>query len=168
MSLACLRSFFLPALLASMAVLVASFQLESVVGLVPCALCFSQRLMLGVYALVCLVALVHSPAERGRRGYAGLALVSALSGALLAGRHVWLQGDPLTVEGCQLPVGAIMQRPLSEILHRFLLGSPDCVSISWSFLDLTLPEWSLLAFLLLAAMPLSWLVAYRFRKRAMA
>ncbi|CAK13132.1 disulfide bond formation protein B [Pseudomonas entomophila] len=168
MSLACLRSFFLPALLASTAVLVASFHLESVVGLVPCALCFSQRLMLGVYALVCLAALVHSPAARGRRAYAGLALASAFGGALLAGRHVWLQGDPQVVDGCHLPVEQVLQRPLGEILQMFLLGSPDCVSISWSFLDLTLPEWSLLAFLLLAAMPLSWLVAYRFRKRAMA
>ncbi|WP_248918193.1 disulfide bond formation protein B [Pseudomonas entomophila] len=168
MSLACLRSFFLPALLASMAVLVASFQLESVVGLVPCALCFSQRLMLGAYALVCLVALVHSPTEHGRRGYAWLALAGALGGALLAGRHVWLQGDLLLADGCPLPVDQILQRPMGEILRMFLLGSPDCVSISWSFLDLTLPEWSLLAFLLLAAMPLSWLVAYRFRKRVMA
>ncbi|MEZ0199289.1 disulfide bond formation protein B, partial [Pseudomonas qingdaonensis] len=36
----------------------------------------------------------------------------------------------------------------------------------WSFLDLTLPEWSLLAFLLLAVVPLSCLLAYRFRTLA--
>ncbi|WP_460417528.1 disulfide bond formation protein B [Pseudomonas sp. microsymbiont 2] len=166
MSLACLRSFFFPAFLASLAVLAASFRLESVVGLVPCALCFSQRLMLGLYALVCLACAMHAPASRGQRGYAWSALCVAAGGALLAGRHVWLQGDPLAVDGCQLPLGSLMQRPLGEMLHLFLLGSPDCVSISWSFLDLTLPEWSLLAFLLLAALPLSWLVAYRFRYHA--
>jgi disulfide bond formation protein DsbB len=30
---------------------------------------------------------------------------------------------------------------------------PGLRSLTWSFLDLTLPEWSLLAFLLLAALP---------------
>ncbi|NIF19282.1 disulfide bond formation protein B [Pantoea sp. Cy-639] len=168
MSLACLRSFFLPAFLASMMVLVASFRLESVVGLMPCALCFSQRLMLALYAVVCLLAIVHGPGTAGLRRYAWLALLTALGGALLAGRHVWLQAEPLALEGCHRPVGQLLQRPLGEILHHFLLGSPDCVSISWSFLDLTLPEWSLLAFLLLAALPLGWLVAYRLRNSAKA
>jgi disulfide bond formation protein DsbB len=59
-------------------------------------------------------------------------------------------GAPLPVVDCQLPVTHLMQRPIGEIARLLLLGSPDCVSISWSFLDLTLPEWSLLAFLLLA------------------
>ncbi|MCE1118760.1 MULTISPECIES: disulfide bond formation protein B [Pseudomonas] len=166
MSLACLRSLFFPAFLASFAVLVASFRLESVVGLVPCALCFSQRLMLGLYALTSLVAVIHLPGVRGLRGYAWLTLLCAVAGALLAGRHVWLQGAPLPVVDCQLPVTQLMQQPIGEIARLLLLGSTDCVSISWSFLDLTLPEWSLLAFLLLGAVPLSWLLAYRLRQGA--
>lgn len=164
MSLACLRSFYLPAFLIALGVLVASFRLESVVGLIPCALCFSQRLMLGLYALASLAAVLHAPRSWAKRGYAWLTLAIAVAGALLAGRHVWLQSDPSPSAGCHLPLEQLVQRPLGEILHMFVLGSPDCVSISWSFLDLTLPEWSLLAFLLLAALPASWLVAYRLRK----
>ncbi|MBI6896748.1 disulfide bond formation protein B [Pseudomonas putida] len=163
MSLACLRSSFLPAFLAAVAVLVASFRLENVVGLDPCALCFSQRLMLGCFALACLVAALHAGA---RRWHAWLALLFASAGALLAGRHVWLQAEPLPVSGCHLPLAHLVERPWHEILQAFLLGSPDCVSVNWSFLDLTLPEWSLLAFLLLAAVPLSWLVLYRLRQDA--
>ncbi|WP_194788193.1 disulfide bond formation protein B [Pseudomonas sp. UFMG81] len=166
MSLACLRSFFLPALLVSITVLVASLRLESVVGLVPCALCFSQRLMLGLYALVCLAALIHRPGTRGQRSYGWLALGCAVGGALLAGRHVWLQADPQLLEGCHLPLAQLIDQPLGELARALLMGTPDCVSISWSFLDLTLPEWSLLAFLLLAALPLSWLTANRLRQRA--
>jgi protein dithiol:quinone oxidoreductase len=164
MSLACLRSFYLPAFLIASGVLVASFRLESVVGLVPCALCFSQRFMLGLYALASLAAALRAPRAWGTRLHTWLMLATAVGGALLAGRHVWLQSDPSPIEGCHLPLGQVMQRPLGEILQRFLLGSPECVSISWSFLDLTLPEWSLLAFLLLAMLPASWLVAYRFRQ----
>ncbi|ATB65297.1 disulfide bond formation protein B [Pseudomonas mosselii] len=163
MSLACLRSSFLPAFLAAVVVLVASFRLENVVGLDPCALCFSQRLMLGCFALTCLVATLNTGA---RRWHARLAVLFASAGALLAGRHVWLQAEPLPVSGCHLPLAHLVERPWSEILQAFLLGSPDCVSVNWSFLDLTLPEWSLLAFLLLAAVPLSWLVLYRLRQDA--
>lgn len=163
MSPARLRSFFFPALLASLAVLVASFGLEPVVGLQPCALCLSQRLMLGLYALVCLLAVLHQPGERGRRGYVRLALACASAGALLAARHVWLQGGPLQPPGCPLP---LLEQPLADVLTGLLWGSADCVSISWSFLDLTLPEWSLLAFVLLALPPLTALLAYRFRQLA--
>lgn len=160
MSLACLRSSFVPALLAAVAVLVASFRLERVVGLAPCALCFSQRLMLGLYALACLAAVLHA---RRQRLHAWLALLFSACGALLAGRHVWLQAEPLPFATCHQGLAQLMMRPWGEILSQFLLGSPECVSVSWSFLDLTLPEWSLLAFLLLAALPLSWLVVYRLR-----
>lgn len=166
MSLACLRGTFRPAGLDGCAGGVVSTGIGRRSGALRAV--FQPAPDAGAYALVCLVALVHSPTEHGRRGYAWLALAGALGGALLAGRHVWLQGDLLLADGCPLPVDQILQRPMGEILRMFLLGSPDCVSISWSFLDLTLPEWSLLAFLLLAAMPLSWLVAYRFRKRVMA
>lgn len=164
MSLLCLRSFFLPALLASLAVLGESFRLESVASLVPCTLCFSQRLMLGLYALVCLLALLHCPGNRGQRGYAWAALLCSAGGALLAGRHVWLQAEPLAAADCHLPLPLLFERPVGEMLRMLLLGSPDCVSISWSFLDLTLPEWSLLAFVLLAALPLSRLVSHRLRQ----
>lgn len=162
MSLARLRSFYFPALLASLLVLAASYYLEPWVGLAPCALCLSQRLMLGLYALVCLLALLRGPRWRG---YAWMASACAVGGALLAGRHVWLQGGPAPADGCPMP---LLARPLGEVLGRLLLGSPDCVSISWSFLDLTLPEWSLLAFVLLAMPALYSLLAYRFRQLVVA
>ncbi|NIE75398.1 disulfide bond formation protein B [Pantoea sp. Tr-811] len=160
-----LRTFFVPACLGACAVLWASFHLEHLVGLVPCPLCFSQRALLAVYAVVCLAALLHAPGLRGLLRYARAALACAGLGALLAGRHVWLQG----VAGghvCSLPFSHVFEQPWRKAVHELLFGGPDCSSLAWSFLDLTLPEWSLLAFLLLAAMPLSALLAYRFRSLA--
>ena len=159
-----LRIFFLPGWLASMAVLIASFHLEHVLGLVPCPLCFSQRLLLGLYSLVCLCAIVHRPHILGRRNYAGLALACSVGGAALAARHVWLQGVGDVSETCQMPFGQVLEQSWSEILRLLVLGAPDCSSLTWSFIDLTLPEWSLLAFLLLSTLPLGWLVAYRLHK----
>jgi len=163
MSMASLRTFFIPACLASLAVLGASLLLENMLGLVPCPLCFSQRMLLGIYALVCLCAALQAPGMTGARRYARTALLCAVSGAMLAARHVWLQGEVDANPMCPLPIGRMFELSWREAARQLLLGGPDCSSLTWSFLDLTLPEWSLLAFLLLAALPLSSLVAYRFR-----
>ncbi|MEB3839479.1 disulfide bond formation protein B [Pseudomonas guariconensis] len=159
-----LRTFFLIGGFASAAVLLASFCLENTLGLVPCSLCFSQRLLLGLYAWVCMCAVLHSPGMVGKRNYAVLALGCSLSGALLASRHVWLQGAGLTVDACQMPFAWMLEQSWEQALKMLVLGGPDCTSLTWSFVDLTLPEWSLLAFLSLSVLPLSWLLGYRMRQ----
>ncbi|MCY1443901.1 Disulfide bond formation protein B [compost metagenome] len=65
-----------------------------------------------------------------------------------------------------MPIVRVFEQSWGEAAKQLLLGGPDCHSLTWSFLDLTLPEWSLLAFLLLAVLPLSCLLAYRFRSLA--
>ncbi|KJK15187.1 disulfide bond formation protein B [Pseudomonas sp. NPDC087612] len=155
MSLARLRSLFFPALLASVLVQAAAYYLEFGMGLVPCPLCYSQRLFLGAFALVCLCAVVHSPGRLGTRIYAALALFFATGGALLAARHVWLQGNPaLSSIECEPAFDYVLESmPMLQVVKAMIIGSPDCVPITWSFLDLTIPEWSLLSFVLLATLP---------------
>ena len=72
----------------------------------------------------------------------------AVGGGVAATRQVWLQGLPGTVEPkCQAGLGYLWQSgPWSEALKVLFLGAPDCTQITWSLLDMTLPEWSLLAF----------------------
>jgi len=161
-----LRTFFLPACLAALAVLATSFHLENSLGLVPCPLCFSQRLLLSLYALLSLTAVLQAPGALGILRYAWATLACSLAGALLAARHVWLQGADRVVHVCPIPIGRVFEQAWGEAARQLLLGGPDCSSFTWSFLDLTLPEWSLLAFLLMAALPLSCLLAYRFRTLA--
>jgi len=162
MPLACLRSMFLPALLTSVLMLAVAFYLEWGMALEPCPLCYSQRLFLGGFALVCLCAVIQAPGPRGTRIYAALALIFAMAGALLAARHVWLQGTPAVNVLCQPSMAYFFESmPMSQLLEIMLLGSPECVPINWSFLDLTVPEWSLLSFVLLAALLLLRLCAYK-------
>lgn len=162
MPLARLRSMFLPALLASVLMLATAFYLEWVMALAPCPLCYSQRLFLAGFALVCLCAVVHAPGYQGTHIYAALALLCATAGALLAARHVWLQGKPPLNIGCQPSMGYFAEHlPLGQLLKIMVLGSPECMPINWSFLDLTVPEWSLLSFLLLAALLLFHLFVQR-------
>jgi disulfide bond formation protein DsbB len=67
---------------------------------------------------------------------------------------------------CPAPIWDVFDQSWREAARQLLLGGPDCNALTWSFVDLTLPEWSLLAFLLLGALPLSRLLAYRFRTLA--
>lgn len=162
MSLARARSMFLPALLVSALMLAVVLYLEWGMALEPCPLCYTQRLFLGGFALVCLCAVLQAPGRLGTQVYAALALLFATAGALLAGRHVLLQGTPVQNVGCQPSMSYLVESmPLSQVLKIMVLGSPECVPINWSFLDLTIPEWSLLSFMLLAALLLFRLSALR-------
>lgn len=161
-----LRTRFFPACLASLAMLVASFYLEAALDLVPCALCFSQRVLLGSYVLVCLLALLLGPRGKHVRRYMAAALSCALAGAALAARHVWLQGA--VSMACPEPLRRVFEQPWYEAAKALLWNGSDCGSLTWSFIDLTLPEWSLMAFLLLASVPLTYLLAYRLRALAKA
>lgn len=154
MPLACLRSFFFPAFLASFLVLSGAFYLEFGLGLTACPLCQGQRLLLGAFSLACLVAMLHMPGRTGARIYLWTCLGLALAGGLLAARHVWLQGlFPAPEAPCGQSLADLPQRgTMVEWLHDLLLGSAECVPINWSFFSLSVPEWSLLAFVGLALM----------------
>lgn len=158
-----LRTFFLPACLASLTVLVASVYLEMTLGLMPCPLYFSQRVLLSMYAAVCLFAAVHAPGALGVLRYAWAALASSAVGALLAARHVWMQGAVPASPVCPSSIWRVFDQPWGDAARQLLMGGPDCSALAWSFLDLTLPEWSLLAFLLLAALPGGCLLTDRLR-----
>lgn len=164
MSLSRLRTLFFPAVLGSLMLLVGSLSLLPQAGLERCALCYSQRFLLAGYLLLGICALVHAPGRRGARRYALGLSGCAVLGGWLAARQVWLQGSYETVQACSVPLTALLDLPLEQLLQQLLLGVPSCSPIRWSFLDLTLPEWSLLAFLGLACLPLSYLLSYRFRR----
>lgn len=156
-----LRTFFFPACLVALTVLVIAFKLQGALGLLPCLLCLTQRVLLAGYALVCLVAVLHGPTIAGQRRYAQLALGFGLGGAAVAARHVWLQGSGIGNQDCPVTFEGMTGQFWRELARQLSTGVPDCNALTWSFLDLTLPEWSLMAFLLLAAFALGHLLTTR-------
>lgn len=152
MPLACLRTFFFSAFLASLLILSGAFYLEYGLGVVACPLCQTQRLVLSAFSLICLSGLIRRRGRATERLHLWSCLIFALVGGLLAARHVWLQGLYPSVEMTCLKSMAYLvdQGALGEWLHSMLVGSADCVPITWSFLGLSVPELSLLAFLGLA------------------
>jgi disulfide bond formation protein DsbB len=129
----------------------------------PCPLCIFQRVAFISLGVVFLLGAVHGPGRRGAMVYAGLGGLAALTGAALAGRHVWLQHLPADkVPACGPGLSYMMDRyPVMRMLEKVLTGSGECAEAGWKFLGLTIAGWSLLWFILLGV----FIVWLGFRRR---
>lgn len=129
--------------------------------LVPCPLCIFQRIAFAALGLVLLGAGLHAPrGTRGRRAWGVLALLAAAAGSALAARHVWLQHlPPDQVPMCGPGLNFLMESlPVTSVIRTVLTGSGECATVNWTFLGMSMPEWSLLWFVLLGA----WVLASMF------
>jgi protein dithiol:quinone oxidoreductase len=125
-------------------------------GLEPCPLCIFQRLAFAALGVVLLIAGIHAPRGRGgRTAYGLLGFAAAAVGIGIAGRHVWLQMHPPGFATCGAPF-AFMRETMdtATLIQKVLTGSGDCGTVDWTFLGLSMPAWSLVWFLLLAAVAL--------------
>ena len=110
----------------------------------PCPLCALQRfafLLMGVFALL---GAIHNPERTGQRIYAWLVATGAAFGAVIAGRHVWLQNLPLEeVPECGPGLNYMLENfPISETISTIFYGSGGCAEILWVFLGMTMPMWT--------------------------
>lgn len=132
----------------------------------PCPLCIFQRIAMAGLGVVALLGALHNPkSATGRRIYGVLAFLAAAIGAAIATRHVWLQHlPPDQVPACGPGLNYMLESMPSyfDILKKVLQGSGECAEINWTFLGFSMPEWTLLCFVLLG---IGALVA-GFRRRA--
>lgn len=145
------RLYFLAGFLASAGALAFALYLEHFQGLEPCPLCILQRVAMLAVAVVCLVGLAHGPDVLGRRVYAALGALCALGGAGIAGRHVWLMHLPADqVPACGPGLDYLTDiLPWQEVLATILRGDASCATVKGSFLDISLPAWTLIYFVIL-------------------
>jgi disulfide bond formation protein DsbB len=150
------RIWFLLGFLGCMTLLAMGAYFQFVQGLDPCPLCISQRIAILATGMVFLIAALHNPKQKGITGYAVLGAVTALSGAAISTRHVWLQHlPPEKVPECGPGLDYVLQNfPLSETVKLMLSGTGDCAKIDWTLLGFSMPAWTLLAFLMLATLSL--------------
>ena len=139
------RRLFLGMALVCTALLGSGYYLQFVRGLDPCPLCILQRIAYMGVGVVCLAGFLHGAASRI---YGALALVCALAGAAIAARQVWLQHlPPDRVPECGPGLDFIMQAfPLFDALKLIFTGSGECAETVWTFLSLSIAEWSLFWF----------------------
>jgi disulfide bond formation protein DsbB len=154
-------AFGLPAL-ACAALLGFGYFLQHIQGLEPCPLCLVQRGFFYAVMAVCIVAALHG---RWRIFYGILAALFAVGGAAAASRQVWLQHLPADkVPQCGPDLAFMLENfPLSRTLTTLFSGTGECAVVDWTFLGLSIAEWSLLWFVALA-LYFFWIVVAKGRR----
>lgn len=121
--------------------------------LIPCALCMTQRVFVIVVGLVALIAWLHHSAtplgKKGLRSYTLLGMLMAVIGAAFSLRHLWLQSLPEELApACGPSLGYLLDTvPFFEALDVLLKGDGNCAETSWSLFGITIPGWTLAAFI---------------------
>jgi disulfide bond formation protein DsbB len=144
----CLSGFLVCAALYAYALFV---QLQ--LGIEPCPLCIFQRIVFIFMAIFFLAGAIHNPQVVGRRIYGILLLLAAGIGVGIAARHIWVQHQPPDpLAGCAPGWNYMVQNfPLSKTLKMVFTGEADCAQITWTFLGLSMPVWTLVCYVLLGA-----------------
>lgn len=157
------RIWFLLGFIGCVGLLGAAYYFQFVEKLEPCPLCISQRIGIFLTGLVFLIAFLHNPGLTGTRRYAILGAVVALLGGSVSARHVYIQHLPKDkVPECGPGLDYVLQNfPLTETIKLMLSGTGDCAKVDWTLFGISMPAWTLVAFLCLATVSLLQFWNYR-------
>lgn len=129
----------------------------------PCPLCILQRVAFIGLMAVFLIGALHGPRRIGAYLYSSLLVIIAAVGAGIATRHVWLQHLPKDkVPECGPGLEYMLNKfPLVQAFDKIFRGSGECAEVGWTFVGLSIAEWSLLWFILLGALAVCIVVVAR-------
>jgi disulfide bond formation protein DsbB len=131
----------------SVALVAGALYLQYFKGEDPCPLCIIQRYL---YLLMAIFAFLGA-LGRGWRGvavYETLAAISAFGGMVAAGRHVYLQANPGFSCGFDALQPLVDALPPARWLPQVFKVAGLCETPYPPLLGLSLPEWSLVGFVL--------------------
>ncbi|GAA6141001.1 disulfide bond formation protein B [Hydrogenophaga sp. 5NK40-0174] len=140
------RLVLLALAVASFSMLGFGLYLQHVEGLEPCPMCVVQRY---AFILVAVVALLLSLLSSQSVRVGGLLLMVLLAGfgAFVAARQTWLQWYPPEILSCGRDFyGMIESFPLKRAIPMIFRGSGDCSVVDWTFLGLSIANWSFIYF----------------------
>lgn len=146
--------------LACIALLAFGLYLQHAVGLEPCPMCIVQRYL---FILVALAAGIGAALPSAATRWVGslMALLS-FTGAGVAARQSWLQWFPPEIATCGRDLfGMIESFPLKRVIPMVFRGSGDCSAVDWTFLGLSIANWSFLNFVLVGVIGLALLLRRR-------
>ena len=156
------RKIDLIACLIGCLVLASAYYLELYVGLKPCPLCILQRYLFVLLILLFFLGALLPLLNFARRLYHGFVFLIAGLGVAAAGWHVWLTTLPHEqVPPCEASLYIMLKYlPIKQVINNILRAGGDCSDVQWHFLNLNLPMWSLIAFIILALIAL-WQIFYK-------
>lgn len=132
--------------------------LEHVEFINPCPLCLLQRGVFYLIGVLFALAAIKPVLYWGRKLFGGFLLLASAAGAAVAGRHVWLQSLPADqVPDCGQSLEVMLEmNPLFEVLKTVLNGDGSCAEVSWSMFGLSMPYWTLFAYIGMFFYSLIW------------
>lgn len=145
--------------LISLALLGVGLYLQHVQQMAPCPLCIIQRYAFAAVAVISLLVAVL-PAGASRAG-AVVGMVAALAGAGVAARHLWIKANPTISCGIDPLETSLNRFPTAELMPYLFRADGFCTAEYPPILGLSIPQWALLWFVVLAVM----LAAVAFRRQ---
>jgi protein dithiol:quinone oxidoreductase len=130
--------------LISLGLLGFALYLQHVQQMLPCPLCIIQRYAFAAVAVICL-AFAAMPRGAIRFG-AGLGALTALSGASVAGWHLWVKANPTVSCGIDPLETSLNKIPTAELMPFLFKADGLCSAEYAPILGLSIPQWSLLWF----------------------
>ena len=142
------RNLFFITAFGCLDLIIVALIMQEFMGLEPCPLCITQRVCIILVGVLALIAALHNPKALGQRFYAAGMAIFAIAGGFFASRQLWLQGLPEDeVPACGPSISYVLETfPLLEALEVLLSGDGNCAEVAWTFLGLSIPGWTLIAF----------------------
>lgn len=109
--------------------------------MLPCPLCILQRYAFAGVAIFCLIAAALPPA-RTRLAIVP-ALLSAIAGAGIAGRHLWVKAHPNVSCGIDPLETSLNTIPTANWLPFLFKADGLCTTEYEPILGLSIPQWSM-------------------------
>ena len=147
------RAQYFAGSLVCVVLLVFAYYVQFQLGIEPCPLCIFQRFAFMAMLMFFLIGAINNPRERGRRVYALLVFLSACAGIAIAARHIWVQHlPPDPMAGCAPGWNYMVSNfPIGDAIKKAFTGSADCAEVNWTLLGLSMPFWTLVAFVVIGA-----------------
>ena len=130
----------------------AFFFLQRHLGLMPCPLCIFQRVGLIIMGSFALISALFNPKSKVVRLLLWLGSLAGIGwSTAVATRHVWLQHLPADqVPSCGPGLDYWLDTlPILQVFKEVFAGSGECASVDWTFMGLSIPEQSLILFVVL-------------------
>ena len=124
--------------------------LQLVINLLPCPLCIAQRIAYWLVGLTAIFAFIHNPRGLSRQIYYSFITIFSLSGLVLALHHSWIIRYPEAFQ-CRISAEEEFLNSLSiaDWWPSMFEANGDCADVKWELMSLTIPNWSVIFFLLL-------------------